>query len=95
VDGMKRSKWPTLEGPVSRELTSYKLIPQSRRKSLVEGQPCTEKPDHDNIAKAVCDALNYAQAAVYNDDSQIVDCRSRKYWGATPRVEVKITRFNG
>jgi Holliday junction resolvase RusA-like endonuclease len=48
----------------------------------------TKKPDADNLAKAILDALN---GIVYHDDSQVVDLRVRKYQAAqgdAPRVEV-------
>jgi Holliday junction resolvase RusA-like endonuclease len=36
-----------------------------------------QKPDADNFAKMLLDALN---GAAYVDDSQVVDLRVRKYW---------------
>lgn len=48
----------------------------------------TKKPDVDNIAKVVCDALN---GIAYGDDSQIVWLEVVKYWTAEePRVEVDV-----
>ncbi len=49
----------------------------------------TKKPDADNIAKAVCDALN---GIAYHDDAQIVDLFVRKrYTDTEPRVCVYIS----
>ena len=48
----------------------------------------TKKPDADNIAKAVCDALN---GIAYKDDSQVVDLTVRKYYSKFPRVQVFIS----
>ena len=42
--------------------------------------------DFDNLAKAVCDALN---GIVYADDSQIVSCRIEKYKDKNQRIEVE------
>ena len=47
----------------------------------------TVKPDLDNIAKIVADALN---GLAYRDDSCIVDLVVRKRYGVEARVEVKI-----
>lgn len=50
---------------------------------------CRKKPDADNIAKAVLDALN---GLAYVDDAQVVELSVVKYWDYEPRVEVTITR---
>ncbi|MEX5590971.1 RusA family crossover junction endodeoxyribonuclease, partial [Pseudomonas urmiensis] len=47
----------------------------------------TKKPDADNIAKAVTDALN---GLAYKDDSQIVILSVYKQYGETPQVGVTI-----
>lgn len=47
----------------------------------------TKKPDIDNIAKCVLDALN---KVAYRDDTQVVELRMEKHYGEIPRVEVKI-----
>ena len=50
-------------------------------------KPC-KKPDIDNIAKVVLDALN---DVAYGDDTQVVSlCMAKKY-AESPRVEVEIT----
>ena len=46
-----------------------------------------KKPDVDNIAKAVLDALN---GLVYVDDKQITDLRVRKRYATVERIEVII-----
>ena len=45
------------------------------------------KPDLDNIAKGVCDALN---GIAWNDDKQITDLYVGKRYDENPRVEVDI-----
>ena len=45
------------------------------------------KPDADNVAKAVCDALN---GQAYHDDAQIATLIVRKWYDEKPRVEVQI-----
>ena len=44
-----------------------------------------KKPDIDNIAKAVLDALN---SVAYRDDTQIVDLQIRKQYSEKPRLEI-------
>lgn len=51
---------------------------------------CTKKPDADNIAKAVCDALN---GVAYPDDACIVSLTVDKYWsgeGEDDSVDVTV-----
>lgn len=50
-----------------------------------------KKPDCDNVAKIICDALN---GCAYKDDAQIVRCTVVKYYSETPRVEVNIQEVN-
>lgn len=47
----------------------------------------TKKPDCDNIAKIICDALN---GIAYYDDSQIVKIEVDKVYNETPGVDVVI-----
>ena len=46
-----------------------------------------KKPDVDNIAKVVLDALN---GLVYTDDKQVTDLRVRKRYDTVERIEVII-----
>lgn len=45
------------------------------------------KPDLDNVAKIIMDALN---GIAYDDDSQVVELTVRKWFGLTDKVTVKI-----
>ena len=47
----------------------------------------TKKPDCDNIAKIILDALN---GIAYHDDSQVVCIIVNKYYGETNRVEIGL-----
>ena len=47
-----------------------------------------KKPDTDNIAKCILDALN---GIAYDDDSQITLLHVEKVYSDTPRVTVKLT----
>lgn len=70
----------------------YKVIPKSKSKKFTERaiqlqeRPIT-KPDTDNIAKNIKDALN---KTAYYDDSQIVSETINKFYSETPRVEIYI-----
>lgn len=45
------------------------------------------KPDWDNVAKLVCDALN---GVAFDDDKQIVSARVEKLYGETPKTAVTV-----
>lgn len=67
-------------------------IPQSTSKKRAELMRIgeirpTKKPDLDNIAKIICDALN---GVAYHDDAQVVDLKVVKYYSDTPCVTVTI-----
>ena len=46
-----------------------------------------KKPDVDNVAKIILDALN---KEAYYDDAQVVDFQLRKFYSDNPRVVVTI-----
>ena len=52
----------------------------------------TLKPDADNIAKAVCDALN---GIAYKDDKQITCLTVDKVWAedGVERIEIDVEKF--
>ena len=45
------------------------------------------KPDADNLAKAICDAIN---GVVWKDDVQVVDLTLKKRYSMQPGVAVRI-----
>lgn len=51
-----------------------------------------KKPDIDNIAKAVLDALN---SVAYRDDIQIVELQIRKQYSEKPRLEICMEELEG
>jgi Holliday junction resolvase RusA-like endonuclease len=80
-------------GAVSVTICAYFQIPKSTSRKrvlemIVDEIKPTKKPDADNIAKAVCDALN---GIAYKDDSQVVDLTVRKHYSKFPRVQVFIS----
>lgn len=82
------------EGPVRVFITAYfkisKSLPKSRRKALMESLThCMKRPDIDNIAKIILDALN---GLAYKDDKQVVTVVAEKFYAGFggPCVEVEI-----
>lgn len=73
-------------------IDAYYEIPKStskkKKEMMLSGaiRP-KKKPDADNCIKIIADSLNNV---AYRDDTQIVDCRCRKYYSDEPRVEVTI-----
>lgn len=78
--------------PIRLIINSYFKIPKNTSKGKVRQmieydiKPCV-KPDADNIAKLVADALN---GVVYKDDSQITTMVSNKFYGEIPRTHIII-----
>ena len=63
---------------------------KAKRKMALAGDlQHTQRPDFDNVLKAVTDGMN---GIIFNDDSQV--CRmgedSGKFWSDSPRVEVTV-----
>lgn len=77
--------------PLTATVTAFFTVPKSTSKkkaAALDGTPHIKRPDADNVAKAILDALN---GHAYNDDSAIALLTVRKYQttGAS-RVEVTI-----
>ena len=81
-----------LTGPLNVYIECYRKIPASFSKKKI-GQACeglikpTTKPDVDNYAKGVKDAL---KGVIWQDDSQVVLLQVRKMYSQTPRMEIRI-----
>lgn len=84
--------------PVEMYITAYFPIPKSTSKKDRERIRNKElfpikKPDTDNIAKVICDALN---GVAYHDDTQVVKLQVRKqYTEDEPKVVVAMDVFDG
>lgn len=81
-----------MEGPLHVEVHVYKgsLKSFSKKKAeLAENKFLrpTTKPDADNYAKGIIDAL---KGIIWHDDGQVVDLITRKYYSAKPRAEVFV-----
>lgn len=55
-------------GPIAVSILTYRQLPKSTPKSVFS-EPDTHKPDIDNVAKVVLDALN---GIAWEDDAQVV-----------------------
>lgn len=84
---------PMFDGEVSAVLTAWFPIPKNMpkyKKRLVEVDEVrpTKKPDSDNIAKCILDALN---GIAYHDDSAVTELRVyKKYTLHQPCVQVLL-----
>ena len=82
-----------LDQPVEVEIIAYFGAPKvskKRRLLMLLGKlfPLI-KPDADNIAKIILDALN---GVAYNDDKQVTDLIVRKRYAEEPRLLVMVDR---
>ena len=81
-----------LDGEIKASIVAVFPVPKSdskkKRAQKLEGtiRPTT-KPDCDNIAKAVLDALNHI---AYDDDSQVVSLEVQKKYGEEPKTIVTL-----
>ena len=64
-----------------------KSLSKKKRNALI-GQPYDKKPDIDNMAKAVLDALN---GKAFADDKNIVGLEAFKWYGESDMLYVTIT----
>lgn len=83
-----------LAGPVSLRIGFVFRRPKSHFRSNGELKPSapkrfTSKPDADNLAKAVMDALTQL-GGIWNDDAQVVSLKVWKDYGAQPGAVVEI-----
>ena len=79
-----------LDGPLRCGLKFWLPVPKSwsksRQERALEGTIApTSRPDIENLAKSILDAFN---GLLYHDDSQVVDLRLVKRYGAVPGVGV-------
>lgn len=81
--------------PVKVSINAYYKIPASATKKktaqMMSGEILpTKKPDTDNIAKAVCDALN---GVAYHDDAQVCILHVKKIYSTEPSIVVTVTEI--
>ena len=79
-----------LTGNIKATIDADFLIPKSfskKKQAALDGAYCSKKPDCDNIAKSILDALN---GIAYDDDSQIVELTVRKYYSGSGEGAILI-----
>jgi Holliday junction resolvase RusA-like endonuclease len=79
-----------IEGPVKLTVWATFVPPQSwSKKKTAETlhRPHIQRPDLDNIAKAIADGLN---RIAWADDGQIAEMSVRKVWGLTAQTVVTV-----
>lgn len=62
-------------------------IPKARIKKLRKGEPHLQRPDEDNLTKAIKDALN---GVAYADDELVWHTDSRKVWWDEDEIILEI-----
>ena len=83
------------EGPVIVRIVLGMPIPKSasktKKKAMLDRKiRPTTKPDADNCAKLILDALN---GLAYQDDNQIVSLTVKKYYTDVPKIMVKVAEW--
>lgn len=82
-----------LKGYLKAEIVAYYKIPKSYPKKRIQTikdglEYPDKKPDSDNIAKIILDALN---GIAYEDDKQVIDLSVKKrYTEEKERVEINL-----
>lgn len=80
-----------LSGCVSADICAVFAVPKSytkaRRAAALNASFAPKKPDCDNIAKIILDALN---GLAYDDDAQVVKLRVEKRYGIADHVTVTL-----
>ena len=84
-----------LEGRISVEIVAFLEIPKNTSKKktiemLNDNISPTKKPDIDNIAKSVLDALN---KFVFKDDNQVTKLIVEKKYSEVEKVYIKIEEY--
>jgi len=81
-----------IQGAVRVFISICMAVPKSYSKKRTEdclsgSEKPLKKPDWDNVAKSICDAMN---GIVYGDDTQIVEAHVTKQYAAQSQVVVLI-----
>jgi len=83
------------EGPVRVRVTAVfrpaRSWSQKKQREHL-GRPHTQRPDFDNVMKAICDGLN---RIAYSDDAQIAECHVSKVWGHEDKTVVIVEEMDG
>lgn len=85
AEAYRRKSKTIFKGAISMNIIVFVKQP----KKLIYPRP-TVKPDIDNIAKTILDALN---CVAYADDKQVVKLSIAKYYGNDDYVSVSISEY--
>lgn len=80
-----------IDGPVKVQIWASFAPPKSwsqKKANHMLGQYHTQRPDSDNIEKAIKDGMN---GIAYADDCQVAWTETRKVWGVTAQTVVIVT----
>lgn len=92
---MKYPKYETLEGRVAINIVAYLKIPKSTSKAKTQEMldnkiSPTKKPDVDNIAKSILDALN---EVAFKDDNQVSKISVDKRFALEEKVVIEVEEY--
>lgn len=92
---MKYPNYQTLNGRIAIEIIAYLKIPKStskiKRQEMLDNKISpTKKPDADNIAKVILDAMN---KFVFKDDNQVAKISVEKRYGEEEKVWVSVEEY--
>lgn len=79
-----------IAGPVRVRIVACFEMPKrwsKRKREAMHGQLHTQKPDADNVTKAIKDSLN---GVAWHDDCQVADERTVKRWSRLAETFVQI-----
>lgn len=87
-----KAKGVIMEGEIRAVITAFYPIPKATSRKVKQDMldnliKPTKKPDCDNVAKIILDALN---KIAYNDDSQVVELVVNKRYGEVAKVVVEL-----
>ncbi len=94
LDGLLSARAPKkpLEGPLVLEFIAGidpASTPKKQREAMLRGEIAhTKKPDLDNMAKQLKDAMS--RAGFWGDDRQVVSLRCSKRYATVPHWEVAV-----
>lgn len=92
---IKYPNFTQIDGRVKVEIIAYLSIPKNTSKKKIslmlsnEISP-TKKPDVDNIAKSILDAMN---GFVFKDDNQVSKISVEKRFGESEKVYVRVEEY--
>lgn len=92
---VKYPRFKQIEGRVKVDIISYMKIPKqtskAKRQEMIDNKISpTRKPDIDNIAKVILDAMN---KYIIQDDTQVSKISVEKRYGEIDKVYVKIEEY--